>query len=232
MLEPYFTDGTVTLYLGDCREISEWTGADVLITDPPYGIGWRTNGGGGGGHTRGRTHAGIVGDADTSTRDEALDLWGNRAAMVFGSFRVPSPSGVVQTLVYRKPADSGVLGARTGWRRDAEPVYLLGPWPKRNAQRSCIIEARGGICNTIKRTGHPHTKPLDVMEQLIEACPPGAIADPFAGSGSTLVAARNLGRRAIGVEIDEAYCETIAHRLEQQPLFTGLAPSLPVEEGP
>lgn len=217
-LQPYYADDLVTLYHGDCREITDWLSADVLVTDPPYGIGWRR---GTNNARSSRAHAGIANDHDTSARDAALNLWGDRPGLVFGSFYAPAPPHR-HLLVYRKPPDAGVVGSTTGWRRDIEPVYLTGPWPQRTARWSSVLETvtrnAGSPSSPAGRYGHPHAKPLDVMETLIDACPPGDIADPFAGSGSTLVAARNLGRRAIGVELDERYCETIATRLAQSAL--------------
>ena len=222
MSAPYWTDGTVTLYLGDCREVTEWLAADVLVTDPPYGRGWRQGRHWDSAHAD-DSHGGIKGDDDTAARDDVLALWGSRAAAVFGDMTIAPPRGNKLTLVYRKPPNSGVRGAMGGFRRDAEAVYLLGPWPSGIGGRSCILETgsrmQGGAISTQGRYGHPHAKPVDVMETLIAACLPGVIADPFAGSGSTLVAARNQGRPAIGVEIDERYCEAAARRLAQGNLF-------------
>ncbi len=219
MSAPYFTDGRVTLYLGDCREVTEWLTADVLVTDAPYGRGWKQ--GLLPGHTR--TAGGIAGDEDTGVRDAALELWGDRLAVAFGDLMLAPPLGTRQVLIYRKPRLSGMTGTTAGWQRNAEAIYLVGPWPTGWGGRDSIVttgsQAGSGANGMARRYGHPHAKPVDVMETLIAACPPGTIADPFAGSGSTLVAARNQGRQAIGVEIEERYCEAAARRLAQADLF-------------
>lgn len=218
---PYYADELVTLHLGDCREVTAWLEADVLVTDPPYGRGWR-QGEMKGLLNRSDSHEGIAGDSDTSVRDAVLAMWGARTAVAFGDLMLAPPAGNKLTMVYRKPPNAGTRGAIGGWRRDAEAVYLLGAWPSGLGGRSSVIatgsRSQGNPSSAQGRYGHPHAKPVDVMETLISACPPGVIADPFAGSGSTLVAARNLGRRAIGVEIDERYAERAARRLSQMTL--------------
>lgn len=220
--EPYWSDGTVTLYHGDCRKIRDWIVGDVLVTDPPYGRAWKqgdTETGRGWSDNR---HGGIAGDEDTSLRDWALEEWGGRPAIVFGDLMLGPPVGTKQVLPYEKAIGSGVRGATAGFRRDAEAVYLIGKWPSGLGGRGSVLRTgvanHGGPGGPAARYGHPHAKPVDVMETLIAACPPGTIADPFAGSGSTLVAARNLGRRVIGVEIEEKYCEMAARRLSQMVL--------------
>ena len=217
---PYYSDDLVTLYHGDCREIATWLLADVLVTDPPYGISWSTHGGGRDlrNWAPRQPKAGIVGDESTAVRDEVLAAWGDKPAIVFGSPLVAPPEAAIQALVWRKPVDAGVLGARFVWRRDVEMIYLLGKWPRVSPNRSSVIESRGGMERY--RNGHPHVKPTPLMEHLIEQAPPNSvIADPFAGSGSTLVAAKLNLRRAIGIEADERWCELAARRLAQDSLF-------------
>lgn len=220
-MTPYYDEDGITIYHGDCREIDAWLAADVLVTDPPYGRAWRQ------GELKGRlnhsaAHAGIAGDDDTAVRDAALALWGGRPAVVFGDLMLAPPPGNKLTMVYRKPSDAGARGAIAGFRRDAEAIYLLGAWPSGLGGMSSVLttgaRCQGNPSGAAGRYGHPHAKPVDVMETLIAACPPGVIADPFAGSGSTLIAARNLGRRTIGVEVDERYAERAARRLSQTPL--------------
>jgi site-specific DNA-methyltransferase (adenine-specific) len=224
MNEPYYSDEHVQLWHGDCLELTAWLEADVLVTDPPYGISWVK---GENRRAKSRRHTGIVNDTDTSARDAAITAMTGKPGAIFGSLYAPFPCGLKQALIYRKPADAGVVGSTTGWRRDVEVIFLVGPWPHRNALWSSVLTSRianAGTANSpAGRTGHPHAKPMDLMEILLEGCPPGSIADPFAGSGPTLIAARNLGRKAIGVEIDERYCELIARRLDQNAFTFGEA---------
>jgi DNA methylase len=222
--QPYYSDELVTLYLGDCREIMEWLAADVLVTDPPYGRNWRQGSGSRNGrkYTGRYSHPGIAGDGDTTVRDAALAMWAGRPGIVFGDPLIDRPAGTVQVLGYRKPAGSGTKGTFGGFLRDLELIYLTGAWPAGLSGRSSVLASgERNIASTYgltARYGHPHAKPVDVMEDLIRACPPGVIADPTAGAGSTLVAARNLGRKVIGVELEERYCERAAARLSQMVL--------------
>lgn len=212
--EPYYTDEHVTIYHGDCREIIPHLEFSAAVVDPPYGIGWSR----GVNHRRGsKPHPGIRGDTDTSVRDAALALMGDTPAAVFGSFYAPFPCGVRQVLVWRKPPDAGVVGSTTGYRRDVEPVFLVGDWPRQNVAWSALLEShRRSIAAIVRETGHPHTKPLDVIRDLVARCPEGVVLDPFMGSGTTLRAAKDLGRRAFGIESDERYCEMAAMRLRQE----------------
>ena len=225
---PYYSDDAVTLYHGNCLELTAWAGADALLTDPPYGRDWQQGSFSGarrpGGHPRraSRSSAGIAGDKDTSVRDAALDVWGGvRPVLVFGDLMLAPPTGTKQVLVYRKPMDSGMRGAMGGRRRDAEAIYMLGRWTSGIGGASSIIASRapnvGNPSGIVARSGgHPHAKPLDVLAELITMLPVDAvIADPFAGSGSTLVAAKLAGHRAIGIELEERYCEMAARRLTQ-----------------
>jgi len=209
MTAPYYEGDGVTLYLGDCLEITEWLAADVLVTDPPYGYAVD--------HRAVRQQP-IAGNEDTGARDRALSMWGDRRpACMFGQWKATRPDRTAQVLIWDK---TDGLGPGRGDLANAfgvshEEVYLIGEWRKTGKRQGSVIRTTQGIQWLTETSGHPTPKPLALMERLVGAAPPGVIADPFAGSGSTLVAARNLGRQAIGVEIEERYCEIIARRLDQ-----------------
>ena len=218
MTAPYYSDERVVLYHGNCLELADlWTCADVLVADPPYGMSFDS------GRVPGRGRP-IAGDATTEVRDAVRDTWGDgRPWLMFGTWRQQRPRGTEQVLVWDKTdgvgPGMGDLGAAFGTSH--EEVYLGGPWRKQAARRGSVIRtscAMGNPSGLVARTGHPTPKPTSLMETLIAACPPGTIADPFAGSGSTGVAAKALGRRAILVELEERFCEIAARRLAQDAL--------------
>jgi site-specific DNA-methyltransferase (adenine-specific) len=224
-MDPYYQDDHVTLYHGDCMEITQWVSADVLVTDPPYGMAFRS-----GQRTERIDRQGqlsarfdkIAGDENPGIRDDALGMWGDRPAVVFGTWRIPRPSATRQVLIWHKHgAGPGMGDLNSAFGTSHEEIYVLGKWERVARRRGSVITTESSPSALTSKIGHPTPKPVGVMEILIECAPPGVIADPFSGSGSTLLAARNLGRRAIGVELEEQYCEIIAKRLDQMSLDFG-----------
>jgi site-specific DNA-methyltransferase (adenine-specific) len=213
----YYQDDYVTLYHGDClTEHREWLDADVLVTDPPYGIDYAQ-------HTMHKAvkakKSVVAGDKTTEARDRMLAAWGARPSIVFGSWRMPLTKSVRQRLIWHKvQAKPGMSTAP--WFSADEEIYVIGDGFTGKPEQTVIrtMEARSGSDGLSAQVGHPTPKPVPLMEMLIKKCPPGVIADPFAGSGSTLVAAKNLGRKVIGVELEERYCEIIAKRCAQDVL--------------
>lgn len=205
-MKPYYTDDNVTLYHGDCLEVDQWLAADVLVTDPPYGMAYNS------GWSASST---IAGDLDVGARDAALELWGDKIAAVFGTWRVKRPNGTRQVIVWdKRGAGPGMGDLSSAFGSSHEEVYLIGKWEKRGTRRGSVITTESSPKELTNRIGHPTPKPVGLMEIIVSASK-GTVADPFAGSGSTLLAARNLGRKAIGVELEERYCEITAKRLDQ-----------------
>lgn len=202
----YYQDDYVTLYHGDClNEHREWLGADVLVTDPPYGSG--TLAGAYGRH--GKT---IANDQTADIRDAALAAFSG-PTISFGTPRLPDPPGDWDNRLVWDKREPGLNGGP--WRYTHESIFVRGEgWKRTSASSFSILSFPSGNGSPEKKD-HVHAKPVKLMEALIRAAPDGTIADPFAGSGSTLVAAKNLGRKVIGVELEERYCEIIAKRCAQ-----------------
>lgn len=221
-MDPYFQDEHVKLFHGDCLELADvWIGADVLVTDPPYGMGYKPRGtyNPATGKSEVPRLPEVAGDSSPAVRDAALLKWGElRPSIVFGTWSQPRPAGVRHRLIWWKQGQPPGP-ANAAFMSQDEEIYIIGDgWRKSSPpQRSVIAtsEQRQGSHGEVAKIGHPTPKPVGLMETLIDRCPPGVISDPFAGSGSTLLAARNLGRKAIGVELEERYCEIIAKRLAQ-----------------
>ena len=108
------------------------------------------------------------------------------------------------------------------WKPNFEDVYVIGSGFA-GARDSGVLSGYHVPANEAAGRWHPHEKPHSLMCSLIAKCPRGIVADPFAGSGTTLRAAKDEGRRAVGVEVDERYCEIAANRLTQDTLFGGVA---------
>ena len=220
MTTPYYSDDLVDLYHGDCLREPAWQDADVLLTDPPYGMAYVS------GHRR--TREPIAGDQSSHLRDAVVLMWlaGRtpvRPGVVFGTWRVAPPGGERQRLVWHKRGNGPGMGnLRMPWGTSHEDIHVMGDgWDvsKTGVKRAGSVLVTdvqmGGRYGEVARAGHPTAKPVELLARLLAVCPPGVVADPFAGAGATLLAARQLGRRAIGVELEERYCEIAARRLAE-----------------
>lgn len=214
-MKPYWTsgDGRLVIYHGDARDVLPQIEADVLVTDPPYGVKFE------GKQTRHGIHkGGYIGDDNADVGPlvvrEALARV-KRAGVFPGNRNLHS---------YPKPEDIGCVYCPSG--------AGMGPWGFICFHAVLFYGKRPGTLrpssivsfDTVPSNGHPCPKPLRWMQWLIDMTSEtdDVILDPFLGSGTTLDASRSRDRRAIGIEIEERYCEIAVKRLEDPPLLAAM----------
>lgn len=237
--EPYFQDESCTIYHGDCRDILpllEPGSIDVLLTDPPYASGARRD-----------AERQVRGSMLRETEDEdwfshdAMTTWGfnwflrsllmpMRSALargahmyVFTDWRMqPTIYGMLEAHGFRVNHslvwDKEHFGMGAYWRNQHEHIVFAS-----NGMPSGMLNRGMGSvlrCKTVSAEAriHPTEKPSALLNRLLGAVPGAVVLDPFMGSGPTLRAAKDLGRKAIGIEIEERYCEIAARRLSQMVL--------------
>ena len=200
-MQAYYQDDLVTIYHGDCRDVLP-VEAEVAFADPPYGTG--------------------VADWDQVFETDWLEplASGVRKAIAVtpGTNNVLSLPQRVGGFEYRWMLSAAVLGVGThGLMGFASwvPVVVYGR-PGESLYRSQTDAAM--LPTEPDRVAHPSPKPLALTRWILSRLPEGSVVDPFMGSGTTLVAAKSLGRRAIGIEIEERYCEMAARRCSQEVL--------------
>lgn len=207
--KPYYEHAGITIYHGDCRGALRLLDYEVLCTDPPYGISHLTNYA-----SRGR-------DKLASCTDYIP---------VFGDDQPFEPAHLIdsrQAIIWGANYFADKLPPFSGWLIwNKERPHELDQATAELAWTNCVKGARvfNHLWNGIMRASergpliHPTQKPVALMQWALSLrwVIDGAVCDPYMGSGTTLVAAKNLGRKAIGIEIEERYCEIAAKRLSQE----------------
>ena len=208
-MKPYYQDEAVTLYHGDCREIlPQLELVDLVLTDPPYGIDYKPLRGSNGSKMWGNER--VSGDAEPFDPTFLLTF---PRLVLFGAnhyAHLLPPSG--GWIVW----DKSPAGPRVGF------IYSHAElaWTNlTNHIEKFSLEWEGNSRNG-EPFLHPTQKPVALMREIIARFGDvdGIALDPFAGSGTTLRAAKDLGRKAIGIEIEERYCEIAAKRMSQMVL--------------
>jgi DNA modification methylase len=211
-MTPYYDEDGITIYHGDCREVLpsiEVADVGLVLTDPPYGMAYKAQRDG---RERSRRTQwivpSVVGDNETFDPTPLLRfpnviLWGAN----WYANRLPISGGWI--IWDKKP-----MGKRRGFM--SSDVELA--WSNVTGRtHKAAIQWDGSERDSDEGFLHPTQKPVTLMRWLLdEFMPPyGLVLDPYLGSGSTLIAARARGSRAIGIEIEEKYCEIAVQRLAQ-----------------
>jgi site-specific DNA-methyltransferase (adenine-specific) len=209
-MTPYYEHNGITIYHGDCRQVP--LDIDVVIlTDPPYGTGQN-----------------IAYDVYKDTIGEWLEIM----EWLLG-FTFPMAFTMSHTRLFDLPKRPQWLGCwdkvftggitHVGASPTWEPICFYNlPAGDRGKERwdDIFRYTPAGFPFNIARdpNGHPCPKPVDLYKRLLRVLPNDVVFDPMMGSGTTLVAAKSVGRKAIGIDLSERYCEIAAKRLAQDVL--------------
>ena len=220
-MKPYYEHAGITIYHGDCRAILPAVqGPAALITDPPYGIGWS--------RATWEDDPAAYPDLIRWLVAEGVRLGGwcfvFQAMPNCGRWHEWFPAGWRIFAACKNWAQIRPTGVWHSW----DPVIFWNSGPN-SGPNSGIVNRDYHVGNVAglfgERAEHPTPKPFDTMQHIVQlgAAKGALVVDPFVGSGTTLVAAKSVGRRAIGIEIEERYCEIAAKRLAQEVMDFGEA---------
>ncbi len=224
-MKPYYQDNAVTIYHGDCREIVPTLGRfDLLLTDPPYAH--KHMDGGGFAAVR-KFYAGgaLDGLNDFDLSEYADMLIGCAPMMVAFCSRDLVPDYAALSRASNRKFDlhvwhktNAIPFTANTWKSDLEYIALV--WSAKPGWKQCSQErhSKAYISALCKDKAHPACKPIPLLTKYIEVFDAQTILDPFAGSGTTGRAAKDLGRKAVLIEREEKYCEIAARRMGQEVL--------------
>jgi site-specific DNA-methyltransferase (adenine-specific) len=204
-VRPYYEQDGITIYHGDCRDVLPGLAADsadLVLTDPPYGV-------------------------NKAAWDDVFPTWwfddAARVAPVLGIMpgiaNIPLVPFEIGRCRYRWTLVAHLTNGQT---RSSVGFGNYIPCMVYAAEGTSVFKQDGDVGRIVvggdPKPNHPSPKPYQAMRWFVSRLPGDVILDPFMGSGTTLRAAKDLGRRAIGIEIEERYCEEAARRLAQSVL--------------
>lgn len=213
--EPYYQDEYATIYCGDCREILPLLPpVDLLLTDPPYGIGEAK------GKNKSRTKLAVAKDYgiadwdDSPPPDWLVGLMRSKARhqIIWGGNYFTLPPSSCWLVWDKENGENDFADCELAWTNFQKAVRRI------NYRWAGMLQAKMG--RDKEERYHPTQKPLDVISWAIRNAPSdcATILDPFMGSGTTLRAAKDMRLKSIGIEISAEYCEVAKERLAQEVL--------------